>query len=352
MTGRARGSAEGKPPPERRSGDVSFIAVVTTLLALFGWLAGRGALPWFRRGEESLSGAFSARGRAFLGAWLCTLAGFTLILPLASAFVWRRHERVRRTMAPYALVLLVQIATEAALSRLFFPNIVAIVGLTYTPYRLRQLWRARRILEVSDTSMRSGRRLVRAQVSAGLVLWTANLVFLLVGALPRVVEARSSRNEGGASMTSAERTLYRLLNPVVRRVLRSPAHGLLGDGVVLLSFCGRKSGKRYAVPLGYVIEGKDIVCLTGKGWSNWWKNLVGGAPVVVRLRGREFDCRAEIVEDEAVLERGLGAFLRKYPSTARRYGVRLDPEGRPELGDVAEAARGDEAVMILARADL
>jgi hypothetical protein len=129
MTGRAGGSADGTPPPKRRPGDVSSVAVVTALLALFGWLAGRGALPWFRCGGGSLAGAFSARGRTFLGAWLCTLTGFTLVLPLTSAFVWRRHEGVRRTMAPYALVLLVQIATEAALSRLFFPNIVAIVGL-------------------------------------------------------------------------------------------------------------------------------------------------------------------------------------------------------------------------------
>ena len=150
-------------------------------------------------------------------------------------------------------------------------------------------------------------------------------------------------------MSSAERTLYRLLNPVVRRVLRSQAHGLLGDGVMLLTFSDRKSGERYVLPLGYVMEGEDIFCLTGKSWSNWWKNLAGGAPVVVRLHGREFDCRAEIVEDEAVLERGLDAFLHKYPSTARRYGVRLDPEGSPVPGDVAEAARGDEAVMILAR---
>ncbi len=355
MTGRGRGSAEGAPLPGRRwgdRGDTSFVAVVTPLLALFGWLTGRGMLPWFRRGEEPLFGAFSARSRAVLGAWLGTFAVFTLLLPLASAFVWRRHEGVRRSMVPYALVLLVQIATEATLSRVFFPNIVAVVGLTYTPYRLWQLRRARKVLKVSGTSMRSGGRIVRALASVGLVLWTANLIFLLVGALPRVVNSGRGRAEGGASMSSAERTLYRLLNPVVRRVLGSPAHGLLGDGVMILTFYGRKSGKRYAVPVGYLLEGEDIVCLTGKSWSNWWRNFAGGAPAVVRLRGRELDCRAEIVEDVAVLESRLGAFLRKYPGTARRYGVRLDKVGRPEPGAVAEAARGDEAVMILPSSSL
>ena len=73
--------------------------------------------------------------------------------------------------------------------------------------------------------------------------------------------------------------------------------------------------------------------------------------MVVLLRGREFGCRAEVVEDEGAVERGLDASLRKYPGTARRYGVRLDHEGHPDPADVAAAARGDEAVMIRARAN-
>lgn len=335
----------GTPTTWRNWEDASFVAWVTALLAVFGWLAGRGTLPWFRRGEESLSGSFSAGGRKLLGAWIGSLALFTLVLPLASSFVWGRQEGVRRAMVPYALVLLVQIATEATFSRLFFPNIVAVVGLSYTPYRLRQLLRARKTLKVPGVST-FGRRVARVLATVGLVLWTANLAFLLLGALPRVVQTG-----GEASMSPAEKALYRLLNPAVRRLLRSPAHGLLGDRVMLLIFSGRKSGARYAVPVGYVMEGEDIVCFTGKSWSNWWKNFAGGALAVVRMRGLEFQCRAEIVQNQEAVERGLGAFLRKYPSTAGRYGVGLDPEGNPEPGDIAAAARDDEPVMVRFRAD-
>jgi hypothetical protein len=64
----------------------------------------------------------------------------------------------------YALVLLVRIAAEVTFSRLFFPNIVAVVGLAYTPYRLRQLCRARRILEISDASAKVGGRFARTGV--------------------------------------------------------------------------------------------------------------------------------------------------------------------------------------------
>lgn len=55
--------------------------------------------------------------------------------------------------------------------------------------------------------------------------------------------------------------------------------------------------------------------------------------------------------DEGAVVQGLTAFLLKYPKTAKRYGVSLDTEGRPDPEDVAAAARGTEAVMIRARAD-
>lgn len=348
MTRKAKGLAGGTPLPKH---DASFVAGATALLALFGWLAGRGALPWFRRGEPPLFREFSAQARAVLGAWLGTLAVLTLVLPLASAFAWRRHEAIRHTMVPYALVLLIQIATEAVFSRLLFPNIVAVVGLTYTPYRLRQLARAREVLRVADASTETGRRVARLLASVGLALWAANLVFLLVGALPKVVRVGRGRARGVGSMGPAERALYLLLNPAVRRPLGSRAHGLPSERVVLLTFSGGKSSRRYTVPVGYVAVDEDIVCFTGRNWSDWWKNLAGGVPVVVRLDGRDLGCRAEVVGDEEAVGRGLGAFLLKYPSTARRYGVRVDPEGRPEPEDVAVAARGDEAVVIRARAD-
>ena len=38
-------------------------------------------------------------------------------------------------------------------------------------------------------------------------------------------------------------TLYRLINPHVRALLRSPLHGLMSRNTLLLSFNGRKTGK-------------------------------------------------------------------------------------------------------------
>ena len=44
----------------------------------------------------------------------------------------------------------------------------------------------------------------------------------------------------------------RVLNPVVKALLGSPLHGLLSHDLMVLSFSGRKSGKQYAIPVGYL----------------------------------------------------------------------------------------------------
>jgi hypothetical protein len=80
-----------------------------------------------------------------------------------------------------------------------------------------------------------------------------------------------------------------------------------------MSVTGRRSGRVYTFPVGYEQEG-DRVTIT-VGWperKRWWRNLRGGAPVRIRLRGRERSGHAEAHGDE---RRGV------------TVEVRLDPAG-------------------------
>ena len=79
-------------------------------------------------------------------------------------------------------------------------------------------------------------------------------------------------------------TVPPIVNVVVKAILRSPLHGLMSKNRMLLTFRGHKSGKLYTTPLSYLHEGESIMCFTD---SSWWKNLRGGAPVRVRLAGRD-----------------------------------------------------------------
>lgn len=76
---------------------------------------------------------------------------------------------------------------------------------------------------------------------------------------------------------------YRIVNPTMAAILRSPLHRLLSGSLMLLSFQGRKSGKRYTIPVGYLQQGQRLYIFSHAGW---WRNLPGQR-VTLRLRGRD-----------------------------------------------------------------
>ena len=69
----------------------------------------------------------------------------------------------------------------------------------------------------------------------------------------------------------------------MRRILESPVHWPLSRWFAVLSWTGRKSGRRYTTPVSYVREGSTVWITTG---DKWWHNLTDSAPVGMRLAGR------------------------------------------------------------------
>ena len=78
----------------------------------------------------------------------------------------------------------------------------------------------------------------------------------------------------------------RTINPLVRGLLRSPAHRLVSSHLALLTVTGRRSGRAFTFPVGYHQEG-DVVTI-GVDWPDrkrWWRNLLDAAPVEIWLAG-------------------------------------------------------------------
>src|SRR5215210_6075531 len=145
---------------------------------------------------------------------------------------------------------------------------------------------------------------------------------------------RSASAAGKLRKKSLRRTFHRFTDPVVGWVIKSPLHGLLSGGIVLVTVEGRKSGKQYVVPVNYVGDEDTLICFTGKSWSGWWKNVSEeGTPVVVTLRGKELAATAKRVREPEIVERGLRAFLTRFPINAKQFGVGLDANRRPNAGD-------------------
>ncbi|WP_040859121.1 hypothetical protein [Nocardia niigatensis] len=133
------------------------------------------------------------------------------------------------------------------------------------------------------------------------------------------------------------------VNAIVRTLLRSPFHRLMSRNTLLMSFTGRKTGKRYTVVVRYFPEGDVLNCYTD---SKWWRNLRGGAPVDLLLAGRTRPAIATAVTDPTAVAASLGAFLTAVPGDSKYYGVRRRDDGAPDPDDILAAARYTTLVRI------
>jgi hypothetical protein len=80
------------------------------------------------------------------------------------------------------------------------------------------------------------------------------------------------------------KAFVRLQNPLMKWLLRSPFHALVSNSYMLLSVTGRKTGKVYTTPVQYYQQDKVLKVITSRDYV-WWRNLIGGAEVRMRLRG-------------------------------------------------------------------
>jgi hypothetical protein len=106
--------------------------------------------------------------------------------------------------------------------------------------------------------------------------------------------------------------LLRVVNPMLRFLLRTPLAGPARKQLMVLSFTGRKTGRSFSIPLSAHVIGGDLYALTGAGWK---QNFRDGAPVEVVYDGKTTAMRGELIRDRAVVS---DLLLR----CAESYGVR------------------------------
>ena len=104
--------------------------------------------------------------------------------------------------------------------------------------------------------------------------------------------------------------LQRFGNVFVIGLLRSPLHRLASGSLLLITYRGRRSGRRFTIPVMYAErEGTLTIFVGHPERKRWWRNLRVRAEVEVRLRGRRLRGQAEVVEDSAAAE----TYLDRYP---------------------------------------
>ncbi|MBK8417628.1 nitroreductase/quinone reductase family protein [Candidatus Villigracilis saccharophilus] len=120
-------------------------------------------------------------------------------------------------------------------------------------------------------------------------------------------------------------------------VLRSPLHGLLSNGMMLITITGRKTGKTYTTPVGYYMEDGAMWVITSRE-RTWWRNLQGGAKVDLLLKRKPVKGFADVELDERSVEAGIVEYLRHIPQAAKPMKIRVE-NGRPDPQDIANTAK-------------
>ncbi|MFB6184600.1 MAG: hypothetical protein ABEI96_08605 [Haloarculaceae archaeon] len=111
----------------------------------------------------------------------------------------------------------------------------------------------------------------------------------------------------------------RVANPLFRAVLRSPLHWLASRWLVLVSYVGPRSGRRYAFPVVYHRVGDAVVAVTPRTESNWWRNFRTPRRCTVWLRGTNYAASGAVVTGD---ERGplVDAYFERHGLVGRMLG--------------------------------
>jgi deazaflavin-dependent oxidoreductase (nitroreductase family) len=108
---------------------------------------------------------------------------------------------------------------------------------------------------------------------------------------------------------------------------------------------GRKSGRRYAVPVAYTPHDGTLLIGTPFGWG---RNLRTGQPVDIRIKGKRRPADVQVATDSAGVVELYAVMARDNHQFAKFNSIGIDPTGDPDPTDLHLAwASGARAVRLL-----
>lgn len=147
--------------------------------------------------------------------------------------------------------------------------------------------------------------------------------------------------------TARARTLawQGLANRIVRGLLRTPLLcRVIGTRLITVYVVGRKSGRRYAVPVAYTRHDGTLLIGTPFGWG---RNLRTGQPVDIRIKGKRRRADVQVATDAAGVVELYAVMARDNQQFAKFNNIGTDPAGNPNPTDLHLAwAAGARAIRL------
>jgi hypothetical protein len=129
--------------------------------------------------------------------------------------------------------------------------------------------------------------------------------------------------------------LQGVANRFVRGLLRVPfLSRQAGKRLITLYVVGRKSGRRYSVPVAYTRH--EGALLIGSPFA-WGKNLRTGEPIEVRFMGERRLADVTVLADEAAVVENYAVIARDNHNFAKFNKIGFDSDGNPDRNDLRSA---------------
>jgi hypothetical protein len=139
--------------------------------------------------------------------------------------------------------------------------------------------------------------------------------------------------------------LLRVVNPMLRFLLRTPLTGSLRRQLMVLNFKGRKSGRQFSIPVSaHHIDG-GLYAIANAGWKH---NFTGGADADVLHAGKTTKMRGEIISDPVVVADLAHRCAQSYgvKKAQTMMGLKFRDDRIPTVDEFAEAFARDKVVAV------
>ncbi len=132
--------------------------------------------------------------------------------------------------------------------------------------------------------------------------------------------------------------LLRAVNPAVKLLLGTPLAGGIRRQMMVLNFKGRKSGRRFSVPVSAHRLDGTLYALASAGWT---ANFRDGANAEVLWDGKTTTMRGELIRDPATVADLSHRAAESYGAkkAQRMMGLKFRDNRVPTLAEFTEAAQ-------------
>ena len=142
--------------------------------------------------------------------------------------------------------------------------------------------------------------------------------------------------------------VQRVVNRIIRGMLHVPGLSrAIGSRLLTVYVTGRKSGRRYNLPVAYTKH--DGALLIGTGFA-WGRNLRTGEPIEILLQGKRRVADVQVYKDEPDVTKAYTVICKDNKNFAQFNKIGIGADGDPDPVDLHAAwAAGARAFRLAPR---